>query len=68
MPGISGWEVAEAIKRDLPDLPVVMITGWGAQVDPERLRQSGVDRVLAKPFQWPAVRDTIQGLLGEGRG
>ena len=43
--------------------PVVMITGWGAQVDPERLKQSGVDRVLAKPFQWPALLDTIHGLL-----
>lgn len=64
MPGISGWEVAESIKRDRPDIPVVMITGWGAQVDPERLKQSGVDRVLAKPFQWPALLDTIHGLLG----
>lgn len=67
MPGISGWEVAELIKRGSPDLPVVMITGWGAQVDPERLKQSGVDRVLAKPFQWPAVLDTIHGLLGSRR-
>jgi DNA-binding NtrC family response regulator len=35
LPGMSGVEVHEAIKRELPDLPVILITGHGAP--PEQL-------------------------------
>ena len=52
MPGISGWQVARQVKRAAPDLPVVMITGWGAQLEPEQIAESGIDQVLTKPFQW----------------
>jgi CheY-like chemotaxis protein/signal transduction histidine kinase len=62
MPGISGWQVAEHIKRESPGLPVVMVTGWGHQLDPAQIERSGVDRVLTKPFQWGAVRDTLRDL------
>jgi CheY-like chemotaxis protein len=64
MPGISGWQVARQVKRAAPDLPVVMITGWGAQLDPEQIAESGVDEVLSKPFQWLAVLDIMKKLAG----
>jgi CheY-like chemotaxis protein len=67
MPGISGWELAAAIKEKSPRLPVVLVTGWGAQLDPEKLEGSGVDRILSKPFQWMAVLDTIQSLAGRAQ-
>lgn len=63
MPGISGWQVAEQIKRDSPQVPVVMVTGWGHQLDPAQIERSGVDRVLTKPFQWLKVLDTLQELV-----
>lgn len=63
MPGISGWQVAESIKKHAPNMPVVMVTGWGAQLDPEKVKTSGVDRVLTKPFQWVAVRETLTELM-----
>jgi len=55
MPGMNGYEVARAVKADHPDLPVILVTGWGEQA-PETT--SGlVDRVLGKPL-------TLQALLG----
>lgn len=62
MPGISGWQVAEHIKREAPDLPVVMVTGWGHQLDPMQVERSGVARVINKPFHWVTVLDTLQEL------
>jgi signal transduction histidine kinase/CheY-like chemotaxis protein len=56
MPEMSGWDVARAVKGRYPNLPVVLITGWGAQVDDEEAREKGVDRILPKPF-------TIQEIL-----
>jgi len=64
MPGISGWQVAASIKRDAPEMPVVMVTGWGAQLDADKVKSSGIDRVLTKPFQWVAVRETLTELAG----
>jgi PAS domain S-box-containing protein len=50
MPGIGGWEVAAAVKRKYPTLPVVLVTGWGDQLDPVKLEQVAVQHTLSKPF------------------
>jgi len=50
MPEMSGWEVASAV-RGRPDAPpVVLVTGWGIQLDDQLLAESGVTDVIAKPF------------------
>lgn len=51
MPEMSGWQVARSIKDLQPSTPVVLLTGWGAKVDEERLSDSKVDMVLSKPVK-----------------
>jgi signal transduction histidine kinase len=51
MPGLSGWDVASRLRTRFPTLPIGFVTGWGDQLDPERLRSTGVRFVVAKPFQ-----------------
>jgi CheY-like chemotaxis protein len=51
MPGISGWDVATRLRTRFPTLPIGFVTGWGDQLDPERLASTGVAFVVAKPFQ-----------------
>lgn len=51
LPECSGLDVARSVKRLRPETPVVLITGWGHLLDPERLRDSGVDLMLVKPFR-----------------
>jgi signal transduction histidine kinase/ActR/RegA family two-component response regulator len=51
MPGISGWDVAARLRARHPQIPIGFVTGWGDQLDPERLAAAGVDFVVAKPFQ-----------------
>jgi DNA-binding response OmpR family regulator len=41
-------------------MPVVMVTGWGAQIDAQQISNSGVDRVMTKPFQWLDVLETLR--------
>ncbi|MGE5263292.1 MAG: response regulator [Acidobacteriota bacterium] len=50
MPGMSGWEVARAIKRLNPKTLVVLMTGWTVTLDEEKVKESGVDRIVPKPF------------------
>jgi CheY-like chemotaxis protein len=63
MPDISGWEVAKAVKEKSPRTPVVLITGWGVQLDSEEMGRSGVDGVIAKPFSKQALVDQLARLL-----
>jgi CheY-like chemotaxis protein len=64
MPGMSGWEVAAAIKVLEPSARVLLMTGWGNQLDPEKARKSGIDRVLAKPFQIADIQQLLQEMIG----
>ena len=51
LPQRSGLAVARSVKRASPRTRVVLITGWGHLLDPERLREHGVDLMLVKPFR-----------------
>lgn len=68
MPGMSGWDVAREVRESKPTVPVVLVTGWDEQVDPELLRQSGVVRVVAKPVEMEGllriVSDVLRGRTG----
>jgi CheY-like chemotaxis protein len=50
MPGISGWEVASACRERCPEARVGLITGFGDQLEPEKLERHGIEFVVAKPF------------------
>jgi DNA-binding NtrC family response regulator len=50
MPGISGWEVNRRIKESQPDMPVIIISGWGTQLSEEELKKNKADYVIPKPF------------------
>ncbi|SPF36845.1 GAF sensor hybrid histidine kinase (fragment) [Syntrophobacter sp. SbD1] len=63
MPMISGWEIAGRAKAKNPELPVVMITGWGAQYEDSELTGRGVDLILSKPLSWDKLLSSIEKLL-----
>lgn len=50
MADMSGRDVAQAVKEARPAVPVILITGWGVQLDPDGMRKIGIDGVIAKPF------------------
>lgn len=67
MPGISGWEVARRIKASDQSIPVVVMTGWGAQVEEAKVKGTGVSRVLAKPMQMRQVLSVTEQTLRRRR-
>ena len=50
MPGVTGWQVSEAAKRVRPDLPVILMSGFGIEIDAEERRRQRIDAVLPKPI------------------
>jgi signal transduction histidine kinase/CheY-like chemotaxis protein len=65
MPDVNGWDVAGFCKRERPDMPVVLISGWGAQIDDREARER-VDAVLAKPFRIEEFEETINSVFSKG--
>ena len=63
MPECSGLDVTRAVKKMSPTTPVVMITGWGDVMTPERMGSSGVDLVLVKPFKMERVMSVLADAL-----
>lgn len=63
MPVVSGWDIAKRVKAKDPKIPVVMITGWGAQFEDEDLTSRGVDLMLAKPLSWDKLLGSIEKML-----
>ena len=50
MPGMSGWELAHAVRGRDAAIPVAVITGWGEAVGSNERQAAQVDWVIAKPF------------------
>jgi signal transduction histidine kinase len=68
MPGMSGWEVAEACHARFPNVPVGLITGWGDRLDANEMARHGVRFVVAKPFEAAEVLHRVGDALAAGDG
>jgi PAS domain S-box-containing protein len=57
MPGFSGYEVAERIRREAWGLHITLIaaTGWGQEEDRRRALRAGFDHHLTKPVDPKAL-------------
>ncbi len=61
MPGMNGWELAQASKARMPDLPVIVLTGWGESPAGSEEANCPADRVVAKPIE----RDRLLAIIAE---
>jgi len=58
MPGMSGWELARAIREQGSSVPMAVITGWGEVVGTnENIEATRVDWVLTKPFSMAQISE-----------
>ncbi len=59
MPEMDGWETARAIRKQRPELPVVLVTGYGATAQPPSGELDLVAGIIGKPFDFDQVTGTI---------
>ncbi len=59
LPGGSGMEVLERIKRDDPDAVVIILTNYPFQQYRERCLQLGAEYFLDKSTQWDQVPQIV---------
>jgi CheY-like chemotaxis protein len=66
MPEMTGWEVAQRVKALRPQVPVILLTGWGQQMSGVSLE--AVDQVLSKPIRLEDLQNAIAQLLAARGG
>jgi DNA-binding NtrC family response regulator len=65
MPRRSGLEVLRSIRRQYPDVPVVMISGYGSIEDAVAAVRLGAAEFLQKPFTPEELMQVTGGILAQ---
>src|SRR6266545_4456945 len=67
MPNLDGWQTLERI-RDLSEVPVLMLTARGGELERVRGLQGGADDYVVKPFGRQELVARVQALLRRAAG
>jgi len=61
MPGMNGDQLASAIKKINPLMPVMLLTGYGDMLDDDS--KKSVDLVISKPFTFVSLSESIMKIM-----
>ncbi|MEZ4703386.1 MAG: PAS domain S-box protein [Rhodothermales bacterium] len=67
MPGMTGIQLATGIKEAFPDLPIVLMTGYGTAVNEEKRMRLNIEHVLYKPIELGDLAHAIRQTLDAAR-
>jgi len=63
MPEGTGMDLLKSLKDSHPDLPVVIITGFGSPEIEEEFREAGCSDFIHKPFRAEELIESINNVL-----
>jgi PAS domain S-box-containing protein len=65
MPGMTGLQLIAETKRLYPQLPVLLLTGWGETVLQNHTAEALPDEVLGKPINQSDLLDAVHRVLNQ---
>jgi two-component system nitrogen regulation response regulator GlnG len=63
LPGLSGLELLERVKKDYPDLPIILMTAFGDLKTAVQAVQGSAFEYLTKPFDLEVALQSVQRAL-----
>ncbi|MCK5145307.1 DUF3662 domain-containing protein [bacterium] len=63
MPRMDGWELIQRIKKDEPDIPVVLISGYHSIYSRDMTETSMASGFISKPFSFLEIKSLLEQLL-----
>ena len=63
MPGMTGIELALRLLQIRPDLPVILCSGYNAQISEEQALALGIRAYLPKPFNSAQLAGVLHAIL-----
>lgn len=67
LPGIDGYEICQAVRREELDYPIIMLTAKGQEVDIVRGLELGADDYVTKPFGIQELAARVKAFLRRHR-
>lgn len=61
LPDMNGLEVGVALRKLLPELLLIAVSGWGQPEDRRRTTEAGFDHHLLKPVQIEGIQKLLGG-------
>lgn len=68
MPGMTGYDFAKAVRSNGSAAPILMLASEHHPIDANKLRESGADDHMMKPFETQALIDKAKDFLSRGKG
>jgi CheY-like chemotaxis protein len=65
MPGGDGWDLAQVLWQDRPNLPILLMTGYADNAILRKVREDRRVLVLSKPFRRRDLAAGLRLMLGE---
>src|SRR5271169_489940 len=63
MPEMSGWDVLRALRQERVDIPVILLTARGEEVDRVLGLELGADDYITKPFSLRELLARVRAVL-----
>jgi len=63
MPGMTGSNLAKAVKAVRDDLPIILCTGFNEQISKETAQSLGLQALIMKPIGMQQLAETIREVL-----
>lgn len=63
MPRMDGMELIQSIRRDYPDMYVILITAFGTPDTEKQARRIGANDYLAKPFDFEELERRVRAFF-----
>jgi CheY-like chemotaxis protein len=63
MPGLTGTGLASVLRRQRPDLPIVLVSGYSGPLLTQQAFAAGVSELLTKPLQSREIATTLARVL-----
>jgi CheY-like chemotaxis protein len=66
MPGMTGFDLARAVKQIRADVPVILCSGYSNEVERQKALGMGISRLVLKPLSMDELANAVRAVLDEG--
>ena len=63
LPGLNGFEICKKVKVEQPELPIIMLTARGAEMDKIAGLDYGADDYITKPFSLSELLARVRAVI-----
>ena len=63
LPGMNGYEICRKVKKEKPELPIIMISARGSEMDKISGLDIGADDYITKPFSIPELVARVRAIF-----